>query len=73
MFKKPDQFHRRSSSARVANPLLNDEFFNELEFEESPPYSLVLHGMPLDWMEEVEDQEISSCLVLVSRPCPLLR
>ena len=35
---------------RVANPLLN-EFFNELDFEESPPYTLVFHGLPPDWME----------------------
>ena len=56
-FRIANPFHRRSSTERVANPLLNDEFFNELEFEESPPYSLVLHGMPPDWMEQVEDQD----------------
>ena len=37
---------------RVVNPLEND-FFNELDFEESPPYTLVLHGLPVDWMEQV--------------------
>ena len=26
------------------------------EFEESPPYILVFHGVQRDWMEEVEDQ-----------------
>ena len=44
--------YRRQSLDRVVNPLEND-FFNELDFEESPPYTLVLHGLPADWMEQV--------------------
>ena len=30
---------------RVVNPLEND-FVNELKFEVSPPYTLVIHGLP---------------------------
>ena len=26
---------------------------NELEDDESPPYTLVIHGLPPDWMEKV--------------------
>lgn len=36
----------------MENPLEND-FFNELDFEESPPYTLVFHGLEPDWMEQV--------------------
>ena len=44
---------RRMSMERVVNPLEND-FFNELDFEESPPFTLVLHGLHQDWMEQVK-------------------
>ena len=46
-------FSRRMSMERVVNPLEND-FFNELDFEESPPFTLVLHGLHQDWMEQVK-------------------
>ena len=36
----------------MVNPWEND-LFNELDFEESNPYTLVLHGLPSEWMEEV--------------------
>ena len=44
---------RRIKTERVSNPLLN-EFFNDLDDEETSPFTLVFHGMAVDSMEQVE-------------------
>ena len=55
---------RRQSSDRVVNPLENN-FFNELDFEENPPYTLVFHGLEADWMEQVGDWNIWNVKILI--------